>query len=169
MKDELNADKNQSPQVDSEACQDDNHCINCGAELTSSGGISVCPECNSQYLRETQVFANLPGDSNEHVFIECPGATLYIDGTNEVEAGVEFFDNDDPSKGFRIVKHPVYAPTHARWRRIKREAVGKIRRCQGCQDYTVRMRRREGPDFFIPSYKHPRRKKLKSVKYRTFA
>jgi hypothetical protein len=63
----------------------------------------------------------------------------------------------------------VYAPTHSRRRRIKAEAFGKIRRCAACQDLTVRLRRREGPDFFIPSSKHPGRKKLKSVTYRTWA
>ena len=36
-----------------------------------------------------------------------------------------------------------------------------------CQDYTVRMRRKEGPDFYIPSHKHPNRKKLKSVQHTT--
>ena len=155
---------------DNDPVINENKCINCGHQLTVRDGVSVCPECNSQYLREAQVFVSTgEGDSDEYVFIECPGATLYEDGTNDVVAGVEFNDNDDPAKGHRIVSHPVYAPTHTRWRRIKREALGKIRRCQGCQDYTVRMRRREGPDFFIPSHKHPGRKKLRTVKYRTFA
>ena len=79
-----------------------------------------------------------------------------------------FKDDDDPEQGFEIVDHAVYAPTHNKKRRIKKEALGKIRRCQGCQDYTVRMRRREGPDFFVPSYKHPGRKKLKTVEYVTY-
>ncbi|MBD3258977.1 hypothetical protein GF377_11130 [candidate division GN15 bacterium] len=169
MTDPESTDYRQPDEGSGQLPETDNRCINCGGELTAAGGVTVCRECNSQYLRESQVFANLPDDSAEHVFIECPGATLYEDGTNNVAAGVEFNDLDDPSKGFRIVDHAVYAPTHTRWRRIKRDAVGKIRRCQGCQDYTIRMRRREGPDFFIPSRKHPNRKKLKSVKYRTFA
>ena len=97
------------------------------------------------------------------MFIECPGATLYEPGTDHVVKGVAFNDDNDPTKGFTIVDRPLYAPTHTHRRRIKLDALGKIRRCQGCQDLTVRMRRREGPDFYIPSSKHPGRKKLKSV------
>ncbi|MDH4034406.1 MAG: hypothetical protein OEV80_11475, partial [candidate division Zixibacteria bacterium] len=52
-------------------------------------------------------------------------------------------------------------PQQTPW--IKREALGSIRRCQACQDYTVRMRRKEGADFCIPSSKFPHRKTLKSV------
>ncbi|MEW5994038.1 MAG: hypothetical protein AB1744_06545 [Candidatus Zixiibacteriota bacterium] len=82
---------------------------------------------------------------------------------------MKWLDPDDPSAGYEIVKHPVYAPNHTKRRRIKREVLGKIRRCQACQDYTVRMRRKEGPDFFIPSSKYPGRKKLKSVHHVTRA
>jgi len=104
-------------------------------------------------------------ESSEFVFVECPGATLYEQGTNNVIAGVRFIDNDDPFKGYKIIGEPIFAPNHRRRRRIKREALGKIRRCRACQDYTVRMRRREGADFFIPSPKHPGRTKLKSVRH----
>jgi hypothetical protein len=142
-------------------------CINCGETLILKDGVYLCPNCNTQELEDSQIFLE-PPDSSEYVFIECPGATLYEPGTDIVTAGAEFLDNDDPSKGCRIVEHPVYSPTHTKRRRIKKEALGRIRRCQGCQDYTVRMRRPEGPDFFIPSPKHPHRKKLKSVNYRTF-
>jgi len=143
-------------------------CINCGRPLVLRQGARVCLDCNSDLLTAAEIFID-PPDTDEYVVIECPGATLYREGTNEVEAGVKFEDDDDPSKGYEIVKHPVYAPTHERKRRIKAEAYGKIRRCRGCQDLTVRMRRREGPDFFAPSVKHPGRKKLKSVSYRTYA
>lgn len=146
----------------------DQTCINCGQKLVTRNGVNVCPACNSQDIENSHIFLE-SSDSDEYVFIECPGATLYEEGTTNVAAGVEFIDDDDPSKGYRIIKHAVYAPTHKKRRRIKREALGSIRRCQGCQDYTIRMRRREGPDFYIPSNKHPKRKKLKSVNYRTFA
>jgi len=108
-------------------------------------------------------------DREEYILIECPGATIYREGTNEIEAGAKFIDDDDPSRGYEIIDHPVYSPTHEKKRRIKTEAYGSIRRCRGCQDLTIRMRRQEGPDFFVPSAKHPRRNKLKPVKYRTYA
>ncbi len=145
----------------------DQKCINCGQTLVVRNGVAVCPHCNSQDIENSQVF--LESLDDEYVFIECPGATLYENGTNKVVAGAEFLDDNNPEKGYRIVKHAVYAPTHTRRRRIKRDAVGRIRRCQGCQDYTIRMRRPEGPDFYIPSNKHPNRKKLKTGNYRTFA
>jgi hypothetical protein len=106
-------------------------------------------------------------EDSEYVLIECPGATLYREGTDEAIAGVEFVDDDDPLLGYRILNKPVHPPTHRRWRRIKKEAIGKIRRCQACQDYTVRMRRKEGVDFFIPSNKYPGRTRLKSISHRS--
>jgi len=147
--------------------KDDKTCIHCGRQLVNQKGIWICQRCNSRDLEYSRVFIEEREDDG-YVFIECPGATLYIDGTDDVEAGVRFLDDDDPEKGYEIIDHPVYAPTHTKRRRIKSEALGKIRRCQGCQDYTVRMRRKEGPDFFVPSVKHPRRKKLKSVEYVTY-
>ncbi|MEW6410849.1 MAG: hypothetical protein AB1483_00085 [Candidatus Zixiibacteriota bacterium] len=147
--------------------QSDNTCIHCGRRLVLEKGIRLCPNCNSKDLQYTRLFIEEKED-DEYVFIECPGATLYEDGTDEIKAGARFIDDNDPQKGYEIVEHPVYAPNHTKRRRIKREALGSIRRCQACQDYTVRMRRREGPDFFIPSVKHPKRKKLKSVEYVTY-
>lgn len=144
----------------------DRTCIHCGRQLVQKGGIWLCHNCNSRDLEFARIFIEEKEDDG-YVFIECPGATLYEEGTDDVIAGVRFLD-EDPQKGYEIVGHPVYAPTHTKRRRIKQEALGKIRRCQGCQDYTVRMRRREGPDFFVPSVKHPKRKKLKSVEYVTY-
>jgi hypothetical protein len=142
-------------------------CVNCGRDLVQQGLVWVCDHCNSD-ISEFRVFIE-PVDSEEYAFIECPGASLYEPGTTEVVQGVQFLDDENPSKGFRIIGRPVYAPTHTKLRRIKREAVGRIRRCQGCQDYTIRMRRPEGPDFFIPSSKYPGRKKLKTVSHRSTA
>lgn len=145
----------------------DKCCINCGRPLVEKNEVWVCLHCNAD-LSEFRVFTE-QADSEEFAFIECPGATLYEAGSNEVAQGVQFVDHNDPSKGYRIIDRPVYAPTHTKLRRIKKEAVGKIRRCQGCQDYTIRMRRPEGPDFFIPSPKYPGRKKLKTVSHRSIA
>jgi len=146
-------------------------CINCQRPLIERKGVWVCLQCNPGQLEYSEIFedrlvpSGVEGKEDVYIFIDCPGATLYQPDTDIVVAGVKFHNENDPLKGFSIVKEPVYAPTHNKRRRIKREALGKIRRCQGCQDYTVRMRRPEGPDFFIPSYKHPNRTKLKSIEH----
>ncbi len=139
-------------------------CINCGRRLVRRRGVWLCLQCNSPEIDSTAIFKDDP-EQSDYVFIECPGATLYEAGTNNVVAGVSFYDDDDPSKGYEIIDKPVFAPNHTHRRRIKKEALGSIRRCQACQDYTIRMRRKEGADFFIPSYKHPGRKKLKSIQH----
>ena len=143
---------------------DKRKCINCGRPLYQQQGIWLCVKCNSPDIDTARIFID-EKEPDDTVFIECPGATLYEPGTHNVIAGVKFHDNDDPFKGYQIIDKPVYAPNHTRRRRIKREALGRIRRCQACQDYTVRMQRKEGPDFFIPSSKFPRRTKLKSVEH----
>jgi hypothetical protein len=137
-------------------------CINCGQRLLQRGDLLLCPSCNSADLVDQPFLSFETCEAEDFVYIECPGATLYEPGTTDVIQGVEF-DERNAAGSYRIVGHAIYAPTHTKRRRIKREALGKIRRCQGCQDLTVRMRRKEGPDFFIPSRKFPRRTKLKSV------
>ncbi len=144
------------------------NCVNCGRPLVLKDGIRLCRLCNSEAFDTSNIFVTEFGP-DEHIFIECPGATLYAPNTNEVTAGVKWHDERDPSQGHEIVNHPVYAPNHTKKRRIKKDAFGKIRRCRACQDFTVRMRRKEGVDFFIPSPKYPGRKKLKSVTYFTKA
>ena len=148
--------------------EEEKSCVNCGRPLALRDGVWLCRSCNSDDMDTSKIFAGDIG-SEEHVFIECPGATLYAPDGNEVAAGVKWHDENDPSQGCDIVNHPVYAPNHTKRRRIKKEAFGKIRRCQACQDFTVRMRRREGADFIIPSPRYPGRKKLKSVTYSTRA
>src|SRR4030042_2149665 len=63
-------------------------------------------------------FVNIPG-ADGRVLIECPGATLYDPGTDDISAGVHFFAPHDPSKGFEIVGHPVFGPQHVRYRWVK--------------------------------------------------
>ncbi|UCD93671.1 MAG: hypothetical protein JSU69_07825 [Candidatus Zixiibacteriota bacterium] len=99
----------------------------------------------------------------DKVFIECPGATVYDHDTRKIIAGVKFIDESDPLAGYQIIDHPVYAPEHRRRRLIKKEHRNLIRRCQACQDMTVRLMRREGPDFFIPNPKFPHKKQLKPL------
>jgi hypothetical protein len=137
-------------------------CINCNRPLLKRQGVWLCIQCNSDEIDVSQIFID-PPESDETIFIECPGATLYEPGTNSVVGGVEYNDNDDPTKGYKIIGESVFAPNHSKRRRIKRDAIGSIRRCQACQDYTIRMRRREGADFCIPSSKFPSRTSLKTV------
>lgn len=141
-------------------------CINCGTELLLHGSTKICPNCNSEEFQAARLFLDQHEDT-EYLFIECPGATLYEDGCNVVAQGVEWYNDEHPERGFHIVGAQIFAPTHTKYRRIRRDAVGKIRRCQGCQDYTIRMRRKEGPDFYIPSVKHPKRTKLRPVQHVT--
>lgn len=102
-------------------------------------------------------------ESEGRVFIECPGATIYDPETRQIVSGVKFIDEDDPSLGYEIIDKQVFAPNHRRRRLVKKEHVGLIRRCQACQDLTVRMIRNEGVDFCVPNPKFPHRKRLKSV------
>lgn len=108
-------------------------------------------------------FKNEGGGSGDKVFIECPGATIYEPGTRNIIAGVRFYDEKDSSKGYEIVANPVYAPEHRGRRLVRKKDINCLRRCQACQDLTVRMVRREGPDFYIPNPKHPRKTQLRSI------
>jgi len=135
-------------------------CRICGLTLQMTGGLWLCPQCNDRQKMDPGSITDsllVLADDDHRVLIECPGATLYLPGTNEVSAGVLFSDPDNPACGYKIVDHPVYGPQHVRRRWIKKEDAHLIRRCQSCQDHTVRMRRKEGPNLYIPSLKNPRR------------
>jgi hypothetical protein len=133
-------------------------CRHCGGPLQDMGGLPFCPECNDRqgehYNALSQSICDFSNQSDK-ILIECPGATLYHPGSDSVAAGVRFLDNDDPSQGFEIIGKPVYGPKHVRRRWVKKENAHLIRRCESCQDYTIRMRRREGPDLYIPSRRGP--------------
>ena len=139
-------------------------CPHCGRELETIGGLDICVHCNDTkgaFYNHLTASINEFAEDTDKVLIECPGATLYHPGTREVAAGVRFNDPNDPAKEFEIVKHPVYGPKHVRRRWINRDDVHLIRRCQSCQDHTIRMQRQEGPDMYIPSrrgYSRPRRR-----------
>ncbi len=133
-------------------------CVHCGSSLQNVGGVMLCPTCNDHLGEFGSRLAGAVRDfavDSDKVLIECPGATLYYPGTNEVAAGVRFIDNDNPSMGHEIVGKNVYGPKHVRWRWVKKEDAHLIRRCQSCQDYTVRTKRKEGADLYIPSRKGP--------------
>ena len=96
-------------------------CVNCQRELVREKGVLICLECNSDALETNQLFKD--NDAPEdHVFIECPGATLYQPETNNIIGGVKFIDNDDPFMGYKIIGEPVFAPNHKRRRLIKKES-----------------------------------------------
>lgn len=121
---------------------------------------SVKPTTESEAINPFREDITLDKDK---IFIECPGVTVYEPGTRTVIAGVVWVDEKDPTKGYKIVDHQVFAPEHRKKRLIKKEHRNSIRRCQACQDLTVRLIRREGPDFFIPNPRFPRKKQLKPV------
>jgi hypothetical protein len=119
----------------------------------------LCPRCTDtigdRFGALAQSLADFTNDT-DRIVIACPGATLYLPGSDQVVAGVRFFDPNDPSRGYEIIGRPVYGPAHVSHRWVKRQDAHLIRRCQSCQDFTVRMRRKEGPDLFIPSRRRPR-------------
>jgi hypothetical protein len=113
-------------------------CTHCGRPLAAEGGLEICLYCN-----QIATIEDLP--QREKIPIECPGATLYDVETGRVVGGVQWVDPDDFSRGFDIVEAPVYAPNHTARRLIEPGQVGKIVRCQACQDFTVRMRANQRP------------------------
>ncbi|MDD4052134.1 MAG: hypothetical protein PHR28_09595 [candidate division Zixibacteria bacterium] len=119
----------------------------------------LCPRCTDalgdRFGALAQSLADFTADT-DRIVISCPGATLYLPDSDQVTAGVHFFDGNDPLQGYEIIGHPVYGSAHVAHRWVKRQDAHLIRRCQSCQDLTVRMRRKEGPDLFIPSRRHPR-------------
>ncbi|HSG98934.1 MAG TPA: hypothetical protein VLB27_02725 [candidate division Zixibacteria bacterium] len=143
-------------------------CVACGGPLLFLDEVRLCPKCNSAASHELAAALSntlvIPGD-DEQQFIDCPGATLYDERSGLVVEGADFVEHDAGVYEVKLVKRAIFPPGHCRKRVVKREAFGKIRRCQACQDYTVRMRRREGPDFCVPSKKFPHRKKLKPVDF----
>ena len=110
-----------------------NLCTHCGRPLTQSGGVELCLVCN-----EIATPADLL-DAPKTV-IECPGATLYDVESGRILEGVKWNDSSDYTQGHVIIKNEVYAPAHTARRLLGSEQLGKIARCQACQDYTVRMR-----------------------------
>lgn len=128
------------------------------------GDIPYCSPCNDtggEYFRASSpAGAHLSSSIDAYgveankVLIECFGATLYHPDTNDVSTGVKFVDHGDPTKGLKIVSRPVYGPDHVKNRWVKIEDAHLIRRCQSCQDHTIRMRRKEGPDLYIPPRRH---------------
>ncbi|HOD67750.1 MAG TPA: hypothetical protein PKM94_13795, partial [candidate division Zixibacteria bacterium] len=142
-------------------------CVNCGRTLVKQKGVWICLACNPTAIDTADIFVD-PVESEDYLLIECPGVSLYDPATGEVVEGVRWRDENDATKGFEIVGRPIYAPNHKHRRRVRKEAVGKIRRCRACQDYTIRMRRPEGRDFFIPSVRHPRRTRLRPMEHVTY-
>lgn len=143
-------------------------CINCGGPLLFVDETRVCAKCNTAETHELAAALHSvtyhPEDSDTQ-FVECPGASVLDPKTGLVIEGAEFIDHEDGSYEVKILKRQVFPPAHRKRRMVKREAFGKIRRCQACQDYTVRLRRREGVDFCVPSKNHPHRKQLKPVDF----
>lgn len=145
-------------------------CQSCGGDLLFVDENRFCPKCNTQNNREfaeslSKMVSLTPGDLPQ--FIDCPGASVYDEQTGDVIEGADFIELDNESYEVKLVERAVFPPGHHGKRMIKPEHFGKIRRCQSCQDYTVRLRRKEGVDFCVPSTKYPNRKKLKTIEFVT--
>ena len=141
-------------------------CVSCGAKLIFESRTRLCTKCNTPETKSYLVtLGKALGDIDQHepIVIECPGASICDSETGMVNEGAEFIDKPDGSYEVKIVSRPVYPPGHTRKKLISPEIFGRVRRCQACQDYTVRQMRREGPDFCAPSSKFPNRTKLKTV------
>lgn len=142
-------------------------CIGCGGPLLFTDEARLCPKCNTERTHElAAAIASgtiyTPNDEDQR-FIECPGSSIYDESTGAVIEGADFIEREQGAYEVRIIKHGIYPPGHRSKRLVSQEQFGKIRRCQACQDYTVRLRRKEGVDFCVPSRKFPHRTKLKSV------
>lgn len=132
-------------------------CHICGRKLQDVGGLYLCPHCNDSNSESLGLLSASITDfakDADKVLIECPGATLYRHGTDEVASGVKFLNDDFPYE-YEIIGNSVFGPHHVRHRWVRKEDLHLIRRCQSCQDYTVRMRRKEGSDLYIPSRRGP--------------
>lgn len=164
---QASASQHSLPQTQSNSeRQNSDFCEGCGSPLIFLDETKLCGRCNSDQSIELAAALsgqmNIP-DGEDQQFIECPGASLYDNATGMVTEGADFIEHENGAYEAKIVKRPHFPPGHLRRRLVPRSAFGRIRRCQACQDYTVRLRRREGVDFCIPSSKFPHRTKLKSV------
>jgi len=136
-------------------------CLRCGGDLLTIGGLPFCARCNDREgdhynCLSWTIKMNAFSTQSNRILITCPGATVYHPGANTVAAGVRLLDPDDPSQGYEIAERPIYGPAHVLHRWVKKKDAHLIRRCRSCQDYTIRMRRKEGSDLFIPPLTGPR-------------
>ena len=119
------------------------HCHICGKLMREYKGVYLCLPCNEKYGDFYNFFTNASKehlDSNNHVVIECPGATIFDSNNERVVLGVKWNNDKDHSQGYEIIGKQIYAPNHHKTRRVEKEHVKNIGRCQGCQDFTIRMR-----------------------------
>lgn len=106
-------------------------------------GISICLVCNEKYGEYYNFFRTASRDfqdAQDVITIECPGVTIYDDSNTRVVQGVKWIDDRDHSKGYEIIGKQIFAPNHSKMRRVAKDNAKYISRCQGCQDFTIRMR-----------------------------
>jgi hypothetical protein len=118
-------------------------CHICGKTMREFKGVYLCLPCNEKYGDYYNFFTSASKeyhDSNDHIVIECPGATIYDETNSRVVQGVKWHNDKDHSQGYEIVGKQVLSPNHKRTRRVPKDRAHNISRCQACQDFTVRMR-----------------------------
>jgi hypothetical protein len=106
-------------------------------------GICLCLPCNERYGDYYNFFTSASRefqDSNDRKIIECPGVTIYDETNTRVVQGVKWHNDRDHSQGYEIVGKQIFAPNHSKTRIVAKENAHFISRCQGCQDFTIRMR-----------------------------
>ena len=77
---------------------DNRTCINCRRELVEMNGVWLCRNCNAPETEQLQAILEQDGESENWIFIECPGATLYDPETNTrvmAESNVRVSGNDE--------------------------------------------------------------------------
>lgn len=122
---------------------DAERCHICGKPMREYKGVYLCLPCNEKYGDYYNFFTSASRefqDSNDRVTIECPGVTIYDESNSRVVQGVRWHNDHDHSQGYEIVGKQIFAPKHARTRVVGKAHAHRISRCQGCQDFTIRMR-----------------------------
>lgn len=118
-------------------------CHICGKVMHEYKGVYLCLPCNEKYGEFYNFFNSASRehlDNNDHIVIECPGVTIYDESNTRVVQGVKWNDDRDHSQGYSVIGKQIFAPNHLKIRRVAKDNAHLISRCQGCQDFTIRMR-----------------------------
>jgi hypothetical protein len=91
-------------------------CHICGKTMREFKGVYLCLPCNEKYGDYYNFFTSASKeyhDSNDHVVIECPGATIYDESNSRVVQGVKWH-NDESLQGYKKSAQVLSPTTSAR-------------------------------------------------------